>query len=43
MRRLIASGVLIMIVYAVVMVISTAIAAPASIDGFPSSFAGALR
>ena len=38
MRRLIASGVLIMIVYAAVMVISTAIAAPASMDGFTQFF-----
>ncbi len=38
MRRLIASGVLIMIVYAAVMVISTAIAAPTSMDGFTQFF-----
>ena len=38
MRRLIASGVLIMIVYAAVMVISTAIAAPTSMDGFNQFF-----
>ena len=38
MRRLIASGVLIMIVYAVVLVISTAIAAPTSMNGFTQFF-----
>jgi formate dehydrogenase subunit gamma len=38
MRRLIASGVLMMIFYAAVLVISAAIAAPSSMDGFSSFF-----
>ncbi len=38
MRRLIASGVLITVVYAVALIISTAIAAPASMNGFTQLF-----